>query len=80
MEGKIECLSITLFNNLLKQLQHKYDLIISNPPFYESDLKSDDAKRNLALHSAELKLEELIAIADKLLNDDGSFFVLLPLL
>jgi tRNA1Val (adenine37-N6)-methyltransferase len=56
----------------------KYDLIISNPPFYESDLKSTNAKRNLALHSAELKLDELIAIVERLLNNDGSFFVLLP--
>ncbi len=56
----------------------KYDVIISNPPFYESDLKSNDAKRNLALHNSGLKLQELISIADKLLDDDGSFFVLLP--
>lgn len=56
----------------------KYDVIIANPPFYENDLKSSNAKRNLALHSSDLKLEELISIADKLLNEDGSFFVLLP--
>jgi len=56
----------------------KYDCIISNPPFYESDLKSDDQKRNLALHSAALKLEALIEIVDTLLKDDGNFFVLLP--
>lgn len=59
-------------------INKKYDVIISNPPFYESDLKSDDAKRNLALHSSELKLEELISVADRLLNDGGSFFLLLP--
>jgi tRNA1Val (adenine37-N6)-methyltransferase len=59
-------------------INRKYDCIISNPPFYESDLKSEDAKRNLALHSAELKLEELIFIADNLLEDAGSFYVLLP--
>ena len=57
---------------------HKYDLLISNPPFYESDLKSDNVKRNLALHSSELKLDELISIADYLLDADGSFFLLLP--
>lgn len=56
----------------------KYDIIISNPPFYESNLKSSDAKRNLALHSAALKLDELAVIAERLLNDDGSIFILLP--
>jgi len=59
-------------------VETKYDLIISNPPFYESDLKSDDKKRNLALHSVALTLEALLNIADILLKDDGNFFVLLP--
>ena len=56
----------------------KYDVIISNPPFYENELNSEDQKRNLALHSAELNLEGLIAAVDKLLIQDGNFFVLLP--
>ena len=56
----------------------KYDLIIANPPFYENELKSEDEKRNIALHSAELSLEELISAVDKLLKDDGIFSVLLP--
>jgi tRNA1Val (adenine37-N6)-methyltransferase len=57
---------------------HFYDIIISNPPFYENDLKSDNEKRNLALHSAELSLEELVTAVDKFLKDDGSLFILLP--
>jgi tRNA1Val (adenine37-N6)-methyltransferase len=57
---------------------HLYDIIISNPPFYKNDLKSDNEKRNLALHSAELSLEELVTAVNKFLKDDGSFFVLLP--
>ena len=72
---------LNIHNTSIQQLPvfiKKYDTIISNPPFYENDLQSGDAKRNLALHSAELKLEELIDIADALLNDDGSFFILLP--
>ncbi len=56
----------------------KYDLIMSNPPFFENDLKSDNEKRNLALHSAELSLEELLDAINKHLKDEGSFAVLLP--
>jgi tRNA1Val (adenine37-N6)-methyltransferase len=63
-------------NSLIRK--SKYDLVLSNPPFYENDLKSDDEKRNLALHSDELKLDELIKIACELLHEDGNFFVLLP--
>ena len=56
----------------------KYDVVISNPPFFENDLKSDSEKRNLALHGAALSLEELLIAVNKLLKDEGSFFVLLP--
>jgi tRNA1Val (adenine37-N6)-methyltransferase len=56
----------------------KYDLIISNPPFYENDLLPESEARNVAKHSAALTLEELIVIAKKLLNEDGTFAVLLP--
>ena len=75
---------LQVYNSSIQQFANssirktQYHLIISNPPFYENDLKSEDIKRNLALHSSELKLEELISIADNLLNDDGNFFVLLP--
>lgn len=73
---------IEIYNASIQQFaaaaKHQYDIIISNPPFYENDLKSSDAKKNLALHSAELRLEELIKISDDLLKDDGKLFILIP--
>jgi tRNA1Val (adenine37-N6)-methyltransferase len=56
----------------------RYDLIISNPPFFENDLKSKNTKRNLALHSAELSLEELLNAITTFLKEDGIFALLLP--
>ena len=73
---------LNVYNNSIQQFanstQKKYEVIICNPPFYENDLKSENQKRNLALHSDALFLEELISVVDLLLTDNGSFFVLLP--
>lgn len=55
-----------------------YDFIITNPPFFEDDLQSINNKRNLALHSADLKFEQLVLCLDQLLDKNGSFAILLP--
>jgi tRNA1Val (adenine37-N6)-methyltransferase len=57
-----------------------YDVIITNPPFYEGDLKSPDENKNTAAHSTALPWNILIENVAKLLTDGGSFFVLIPTL
>lgn len=57
---------------------HRYDLVFSNPPFYENDLVSEDEKRNLALHSTSFGLQELLKNATRLMQADGLFAALLP--
>lgn len=56
----------------------KYDCIISNPPFFENDLKSVHLNKNNAKHDTALTLQQLLKAVDILLNADGLFFVLLP--
>jgi tRNA1Val (adenine37-N6)-methyltransferase len=55
-----------------------YHFIISNPPFYEQDLRSTDKQRNLALHDTGLTIEELWKHVNKAIHPDGLFAVLLP--
>jgi tRNA1Val (adenine37-N6)-methyltransferase len=55
-----------------------YDHIISNPPFFEDDLRSNDEQKNLAKHDSSLTLDKLIKTIDQLLDADGSFSILLP--
>lgn len=58
--------------------EEKFDLIVSNPPYFPDHLKSFDAKRNKALHTDSLSFEELIQKARKLLKDQGKFWIILP--
>lgn len=60
------------------QSNRKYDFIISNPPFFENDLKSNDIKKNIALHNTTLSLNELLYYIKLNLNSNGKFAVLLP--
>jgi len=57
----------------------KFEVIVSNPPFFENSLKSPDASRNISRHNDNLTFEELIAAVDILLSDNGRFGVILPL-
>ena len=57
----------------------KYDLIVSNPPFYINSLKSPEAKRELAKHAGRNFFSDLTSYASKHLTDDGTMFLILPL-
>jgi len=56
----------------------KYDLIFSNPPFFENDLRSASAAKNNAKHDTSLHLPALLNAIGMHLNTDGIFAVLLP--
>jgi len=72
-----DLVSNELNNNNSKQF---FDIVISNPPFYEGDLKSPDPNKNKAAHSTELPWNILLENVTSLLNNNGSFFVLVPTL
>lgn len=57
--------------------EKRFDLIVSNPPFFEQHLKAAGAKR-VARHTDSLPFAELTTSAEKLLAPDGVFYVLLP--
>ncbi len=58
--------------------EDEYDLIISNPPFYAEDFKTDDSQRDLARFQDAMPFEELIEAAALLLSDNGIFSVIIP--
>ena len=58
--------------------QQPYDVILSNPPFFLSSLKSPDAAKNAARHAEELFFEEILAFSQKHLSKKGKLYLLLP--
>jgi tRNA1Val (adenine37-N6)-methyltransferase len=56
----------------------QYDLIISNPPFFENHSKTTDVLRNTARHTDQLPFADLIDIAGQLLSPQGLFYLLIP--
>lgn len=71
---------LNIFHNDVKNFisQKKYDLIISNPPFYENELLSTEKNKNIAKHDKGLTLKDLVAIVKKYLSEPGFFAILLP--
>lgn len=58
--------------------EEPYDLIISNPPFYTEDYKSQDSARDTARFTDALPFQHLIVCAAHLLSEIGKFAVILP--
>ena len=56
----------------------KFDLILSNPPFFSEDTKSDNNDRNEARQEKYLPLSQLLNGAKKLLSKKGKFFLIYP--
>lgn len=56
-----------------------YDLIVSNPPFFENRLKSpDNASKNIARHNDSLPFSAFSKGINRLLSTNGVFAIVLP--
>ena len=71
---------LQVFHRDIKSLEgsFKYDLIISNPPFFENDLKPNQKNKLIAKHDESLDLTELMAAIKIHLTIEGKFALMLP--
>ena len=56
----------------------KYDLVVSNPPFFFGDNIPEKEKKGLARHTNTLSYNDLLVSVKKLLKPDGRFALVLP--
>lgn len=68
------------FQEYAKTTGKKYNLIVTNPPYFEQSLKSSDEQRSHARHADVLPFEELLDGVLKLLDEKGKFCLILPTL
>lgn len=70
----------TSIQDYSKLSNHKYDLIVSNPPFFSGGTFSKDQDRSSVRHTVKLPHGDLLAAVRTLLAPKGRFCVILPLI
>ena len=74
-KDRIEVINIDLLDfNCSK----RYDVIVSNPPYFSQSLQSPDKQRTLARHNDHLTYSALIQKVATLLSENGRFSVIIP--
>lgn len=67
------CADITVF-----QRNQRYELIVSNPPYFVNDLRNPEIRKGMARHAHEDFFDALTRKVASLLSDTGQFWVILP--
>lgn len=68
----------TSLQEFAEEIDETYNLIISNPPFYQDDYKSKNIQRDLARFEGSMPFEHLVNSVSKLLSETGIFSVIIP--
>jgi tRNA1Val (adenine37-N6)-methyltransferase len=65
-------------DEFIEEPEDEYDLIVSNPPFYTEDYKTENDQRDLARFADAMPFEDLVKAADLLLSENGILAVIIP--
>jgi tRNA1Val (adenine37-N6)-methyltransferase len=58
--------------------KEKFDLIVTNPPYFVDSLKSPDPRKSATRHNDSLTSDEILKCVIKLLEDDGRLQMIMP--
>ncbi|SOD11715.1 tRNA1(Val) (adenine(37)-N6)-methyltransferase [Pedobacter xixiisoli] len=79
-ENSVFSKQLSVINTAIEQFNtaEKFDLIISNPPFFINDLRNTEEKKGIARHASEQFFASLLVKVNAVLADDGNFWFILP--
>jgi tRNA1Val (adenine37-N6)-methyltransferase len=77
---RLYCYNATFqeFADEIAEENETYDLIVSNPPFYNDEFETEDIARNKSRFTSAMSFEELVSGVVKILSSDGTFAVIIP--
>lgn len=73
--GRIEVLETDLQSYFPSR---KFDLIVSNPPYFRDSIRNPDPRKSVARHNDFLPSSDLLKGVSRLLEDKGTFQLILP--
>ncbi len=76
-KDRIDVQNISL-QNFVNESTRKYDLIVSNPPYFVDSSKASEESRTNARHTDQLPYDALLNGVLQLLSPTGKFYVILP--
>ena len=56
----------------------RYDLVVSNPPYYDNSLKNPDERVSVARHNVSLHYSDIFHFCDEYLESTGKISLVLP--
>ncbi len=65
-------------DEFVEEIEDRYELIVSNPPFYSEAMASGSTARDLARQNQSLPFGELLEGVSKLLSPEGVFTTIIP--
>jgi tRNA1Val (adenine37-N6)-methyltransferase len=74
---RMELLNVD-FQSFSAETDDKFDMIITNPPFFRDSLKNPDEGKSATRHSDSLSSQAILAGSFKLLNEHGNLQLIMP--
>lgn len=66
------------FQHFAEKTSSAFDVVVSNPPFFQNALPSPVASRNIARHNQELSFQDFAKASKNVLKPDGEAWVIIP--